>query len=122
MAAEAFFFFLDKKEAKNQVRLIAATSQARLPAAHPDGPLRFFSFSTIYYWKRTRQQDSFGRNQAKDGGHVRKQGHSNFLLKPGRARARAGQKFYSPCFCLICRAGHVRQRSLSADLIFVSFY
>jgi hypothetical protein len=41
----AVTFSLDRKSnQKDQVRLIAATTQAKHPAAHPDWPLRFFFF------------------------------------------------------------------------------
>jgi hypothetical protein len=60
---------------------------------------------------------------------VRLQGHSKFLQKHGKSASEAGQNNCSPWFCPICRAKArqrrvrwpVRQRSLSADLIFWFF-
>jgi len=58
----------------------------------------------------------------KTAGLVRGQGYSNFLLKPGLVGAKRGKILQPVVLINLQGKGHVRQRSLSADLIFGSFH
>ena len=115
----AVTFCLDtKSNQKNQVIPIAATTQARLPAAWAYKPLRFFSFfigGNVGQYQN-RQTGSFGRKALKHVGRCGRRGIASFCR--GNGPCDLGQNYAARGFSGFAAQRLVRQGSIPGDLIF----